>query len=154
MEKSDKTPIMKGTYCLITHKKISSKVKIGVLGEIPFKKGYYVYVGSAMNSLKPRIKRHLSKKKKIHWHIDYFLTNKNVAIEEIIFNIGEKKIECKIAKLISNSGEEILNFGCSDCTCNSHLIYFKSFKNCLKTVKDAYKNLNIEFHGLKYFEQL
>ena len=149
-----KSPIMKGTYCLIIHNIKSSKVKIGALGEINFKKGYYVYIGSAMNSLKPRIKRHLSRKKKLHWHVDYLLKDENIAIEEIIFNIGEKKIECKIAKIISHNGDEILNFGCSDCKCNSHLIYFKSFKNCLKNVKEAYNNLNIEYFNLKYFEQI
>jgi len=153
MSNTVKSPIIKGTYCLVINKRKSSKIKIGALGEINFKKGYYVYIGSAMNSLKPRIKRHLSNNKKIHWHIDYLLKNGNVAIEEVIFNIGEKKIECKIAKIISYKGEEILNFGCSDCDCNSHLIYFKTFKNCLKNVKKAYNNLNIEYHSLKYFKQ-
>lgn len=154
MSKLVKTPIIKGTYCLIINKRKSSKVKIGALGEINFKKGYYIYIGSAMNSLKPRIRRHLSNDKKIHWHIDYLLKNENVAIDDIIFNIGERKIECKIAKILSDNGKEILNFGCSDCGCNSHLIYFTSFKNSLKNVKEVYDQLNIEYHDSKYFEEL
>ncbi|MCL2115878.1 MAG: GIY-YIG nuclease family protein [Methanobrevibacter sp.] len=154
MSKSDKHQIMKGTYCLIIDKKKSSKVKIGALGEIYFKKGYYVYVGSAMNSLKPRIKRHLSNNKKVHWHIDYLLNDESVAIKNVIFNIGEKKIECEIANVLSHNGKNVLNFGSSDCTCSSHLIYFRSFKHCLKKVKEAYKNLNLEYHDLKYFERL
>lgn len=153
MSNSAKSQIMKGTYSLIINKRNSSKVKIGALGEINFKKGYYVYIGSAMNSLKPRIKRHLSNNKKVHWHIDYLLKNENVAIEDIIFNIDEKKIECEIAKIISYNGEEILNFGCSDCNCSSHLIYYKSFKHCLKNVKEAFNKLNREYYDLEYFEQ-
>ncbi|MDR2967151.1 MAG: GIY-YIG nuclease family protein [Methanobacteriaceae archaeon] len=154
MQKQANPQIMKGTYCLIIHGKRSSKVRIGALGEICFKEGYYVYIGSAMNSLKPRIKRHLSTSKKIHWHIDYLLKNENLAIEEIIFNIGEEKIECKIANNISCNGEKMLNFGSSDCTCSSHLIYFRSFKDCLKNVKEAYKNLDINYYDLKYFREL
>jgi Uri superfamily endonuclease len=43
---------MKGCYCLIIKLNNDRTVKIGKkLGKIEFKKGYYVYVGSAMNSL-------------------------------------------------------------------------------------------------------
>ena len=154
MENSEKSEIMKGTYCLIIHLNKSSNIKIGALGEIYFKKGYYVYIGSAMNSLKPRIERHLSNSKKIHWHIDYLLKKENVAIEEVIFNIGKEKIECELAKIISSHGEEILNFGSSDCSCNSHLIFFKSFKFCEEIVKKAFSNLNKRYNDFKFFKQL
>ena len=39
------------------------KERIGALGKINFKKGKYVYVGSAQNNLEKRIARHLSKDK-------------------------------------------------------------------------------------------
>lgn len=55
---------MKGCYCLIIYVKKLSKIKIGKQGEIKFKKGTYVYIGSAMNSLESRLKRHLSNEKK------------------------------------------------------------------------------------------
>ena len=56
---------MKGTYCLIINLNNTSKIKIGKkLGKIEFDKGYYVYVGSAMNSLESRINRHLSDEKR------------------------------------------------------------------------------------------
>jgi len=145
---------MKGTYCLIIDMKTSNEIKVGSLEEKLFKKGYYVYIGSAMNSLIPRIKRHLSHEKKIHWHIDYFLANENSNIKEIIFNIDEKRIECKLAKSISKNGEEIAKFGCSDCNCNSHLIYFNNYENCLNSVKNSYDDLNIQYNDLKYFKSL
>lgn len=147
-------PTKKGTYCLIINKKKNSEAKIGAMGPINFKKGYYIYIGSAMNSLIPRIKRHLSENKKIHWHIDYLLEEKSTIIEEVIFNISENKIECELANLISKKGIEIDEFGCSDCECNSHLIYFKNNKDCLKSVKSAYNNLKIKYLNLEYFETI
>lgn len=62
---------MKGCYCLVIKNDETTKIKIGKLGRLDFKKGYYVYVGSAMNRLESRLKRHLSNKKKMHWHVDY-----------------------------------------------------------------------------------
>lgn len=48
---------MKGSYCLIINIKKDTDIKIGKkLGFINFKKGCYVYVGSAMNSLNPELK--------------------------------------------------------------------------------------------------
>ena len=120
---------MKGSYCLIINVKKDTKIKIGKkLGVINFKKGYYVYVGSAMNSLEARVKRHLSDNKKKHWHIDYFLLNKNTEIEKVYTKESNEKLECKIAEKIIENEDSIANFGCSDCKCRSHLIYFENSK--------------------------
>ena len=91
---------MKGCYCLIINLENPSKIKIGKLGRVDFKKGYYVYVGSAMNYLESRLKRHLSSKKKLHWHIDYLL--KKATVNDIIFNESERKIECDLSQYISS----------------------------------------------------
>lgn len=120
---------MKGSYCLIINVEKDTKIKIGKkLGIINFKKGCYVYVGSAMNYLESRVKRHLSDNKKKHWHIDYLLLNKNSKIEKIYTKESGEKLECKIAKKIIENEESIADFGCSDCKCHSHLIYFKNSK--------------------------
>ena len=79
---------MKGCYCLTIHLNNTKRIKVGKLGNINFKKGYYVYVGSAMNSLESRIKRHLIDEKKLHWHIDYLL--KKTKITCIIYNENKK----------------------------------------------------------------
>lgn len=141
---------MKGTYCLIIEVSKDTKIKIGkILGEILFKKGIYVYVGSAMNSLESRLKRHLSDNKKKHWHIDYLLLNKNSKIINILFNTTEDKIECRIAEFLQNNSiNKIKRFGCSDCRCESHLIYFKNQEKAEKTIKKFYNNLNIDFLSL------
>lgn len=120
---------MKGSYCLIINIKKDTEIKIGrKLGIINFKKGCYVYVGSAMNSLESRVKRHLSDNKKKHWHIDYLLLNKNSEIEKVYTKESCEKLECEIAKKIIENEESIADFGCSDCKCHSHLIYFKNSK--------------------------
>lgn len=135
--------------------KKTDKVKIGHLYEdYKFNKGYYVYIGSAMNSLSARIKRHISDDKKLHWHVDYLLKNKNTDIREVIFNVSDKKIECDLASEIAKDGVGINNFGCSDCNCNSHLIYFNRKRDALDSVKRAYQLLNFEYFDLDYFKEI
>ena len=65
--------VLKGTYCLIIQLKKDSRIEIGKLGLLNFDKGYYVYVGSALNSLEARLERHLKTEKKLFWHVDYLL---------------------------------------------------------------------------------
>lgn len=145
---------MKGTYCLIISLKKSEKLNIGHLHEdYKFKKGYYVYIGSAMNSLIARINRHLSDEKKMHWHIDYLLKSENSQIRDVLFNISDERIECDLATEIAEDGEGIPKFGCSDCNCNSHLIYFKRKKDAINSIEKAYNDLNIKYHNLKYFKK-
>ena len=138
---------MKGCYCLTIHLKNAKKIKVGKLGMINFKKGYYVYIGSAMNSLESRINRHLRDEKKLHWHIDYLL--KESEIEEIIFNESTEKIECELSRYISNNAKAIKNFGCSDCDCESHLYYFKNRNEAIESVENAYKSIAMDFEYFK-----
>lgn len=140
---------MKGCYCLIIKLNKDTTIKIGKkLGKIDFNKGYYVYVGSAMNSLESRIKRHLSDEKKLHWHVDYLL--RKAEITDVIYNESKRKIECDLSKSISQKSEGIKDFGCSDCECESHLYYFKNKKEAIETVENAYNSIAMEF---KYFKK-
>ena len=131
---------MKGCYCLTIHLKNAKKIKVGKLGMINFKKGYYVYVGSAMNSLESRLKRHLSEDKKLHWHIDYLL--KKAEITCIIYN-ENKKVECELSQFLKTKTDGVKNFGCSDCECESHLYYFKNRNDAIESVENAYKSIAI-----------
>ena len=139
---------MKGSYCLIINLRDDKTIKIGKkLGNIQFKQGYYVYVGSAMNSLFGRIKRHLSDEKKLHWHVDYLL--KNAEITDVIYNESTKKIECELSDSLSHTTEGITDFGCSDCDCESHLYFFKNRKDAIESVENAYNSIAMEFKYLK-----
>ncbi len=145
---------MKGTYCLIINLSKDSKIRIGnVLGKIEFKKGSYVYIGSAMNSLESRVKRHLSDDKKKHWHVDYLLLNKNSKIDEILLNISDKKIECDLAKAIQKNEKIIPKFGCSDCYCDSHLVYFENSKLAIEKVKESYDSIEMPYTTLEEFNR-
>jgi len=130
----------KGIYLLVFKIKNKEKLKIGNLGERIFKKGFYVYVGSAMNSLSKRINRHLRKNKKLKWHIDYLL-QKGENLKAIPIRSFEKR-ECEIAKELSLISQKIIpDFGASDCKCNSHLFYFSY--NPLE--KEEFQKLIIEY---------
>lgn len=134
--------------------KKSEKLNIGSLyQDYKFRKGYYVYIGSAMNSLVARINRHLSNDKKMHWHVDYLLNNENSEIRDVLFNISDERIECDLANIIAKAGEGIPKFGCSDCNCNSHLIYFKRKRDALNSVKSAFDELDMEYYNLSYFKK-
>jgi Uri superfamily endonuclease len=117
---------MKGSYVLLIELKTDKIIEIGKLGKLFFKKGFYAYVGSAMNSLNGRINRHLRLDKKIHWHIDYFL--KHAEIINVFYKETNKKIECEIAGKLGEKLESITDFGCSDCKCKSHFFYGKKYK--------------------------
>jgi Uri superfamily endonuclease len=138
---------MKGCYCLIISLDKNGEIEIGrKLGKIQFEKGTYVYIGSAMNSLEPRLKRHLSNEKKLHWHIDYLLEESKIT--DIIFN-EFKKVECELSQFISTKAIGIQGFGCSDCDCESHLYYFKNRNDAIECVENAYDSIAMEF---KYFK--
>jgi len=111
---------MKGSYVLLIKLEKDSTIKVGKLGNIFFKKGFYVYVGSALNSLEKRIERHKRPDKKIHWHIDYLL--KHAKIKNAFYIESNEKEECQIANKFGKL-EHIPGFGCSDCKCKSHLFY-------------------------------
>ncbi|MCD6590442.1 MAG: GIY-YIG nuclease family protein, partial [Candidatus Aenigmarchaeota archaeon] len=75
------------SYILILKLDENKEIKIGSLGNIKFKKGYYMYVGSAKNSIK-RIERHFKVEKKLRWHIDYLSVNSKV-LDALLFDIEE-----------------------------------------------------------------
>ena len=122
---------MKGSYILLMHLTKDTDIKIGKMGTITFKKGYYAYVGSGLNSLEARIKRHLRSEKKMHWHIDYFLHE--ATIDHVFYKKGDVREECDLASLFSYQFSSILHFGCSDCKCKSHLFYgtYNDFFTCI-----------------------
>ena len=133
------------TYCLIIRLNSNSNITVGKLGKLNFKKGYYVYVGSALNSIDARIKRHLRKEKKLFWHIDYLLNSPHTSISEVIFEDSAQKWECNIAEQISKKGISLIKFGCSDCKCDSHLFYFENFKEAEKCVFYSFAKFILDF---------
>jgi Uri superfamily endonuclease len=113
--------ILKGAYALLINLDKDEEIKVGSLGTIHFPAGFYLYIGSAMNGIEGRVKRHLRKSKKIHWHIDYLL--KNARITKTFYRAGSKGLECSLARQIGNRFLAIPRFGSSDCSCSGHLFF-------------------------------
>jgi Uri superfamily endonuclease len=123
---------MKGTYILLMSLPERRRFRVGKLGSIVFNKGYYAYVGSAMNGLDTRISRHLRSKKKLYWHIDYLL--QNASIDNVYLRLDSKKRECKIARGLGKNFQPVTNFGSSDCGCKGHLFYSKRYNTLRKAI--------------------
>ena len=121
----------KGAYCLCIKVQEDTAVEVGALGNQTFPKGEYVYVGSALNSLEPRIKRHMltstGDHAVTHWHIDYLLREPAVTIQETYVIETGDKLECSIAEKVAEKGQPVRGFGCSDCRCVSHLYRVEGF---------------------------
>jgi len=140
---------MKGTYVLIMENGEDREIEIGKMGNIEFRNGFYAYVGSALSGLTQRIGRHLrevGENKNLHWHIDYFLASSGVEVKEVVFAETEERKECEIAaKLQMKKGlEHIANFGCSDCTCRSHLFFSTSFDRLKEDVYNGFHESGID----------
>lgn len=112
---------MKGSYLLLIELKDKVTIQIGKLGKIDFMKGFYVYVGSAINGLESRINRHLREEKNIHWHIDFLLNSAEII--NVFYKENSFKEECKISNEFKKKLQSVKNFGSSDCKCKSHLFY-------------------------------
>jgi sugar fermentation stimulation protein A len=112
----------RGSYLLILRMDQGMVLDIGRLGRLAFQKGYYVYVGSAMSSLGARIRRHLKKSKKQHWHIDYLTAHAGKIIPLPVRS--SQRDECEIAKALSSIMKPgPPGFGSSDCHCRTHLFF-------------------------------
>ena len=112
---------MKGIYALLISVTKDIKVRVGALGDMDFRKGLYVYVGSAQNNLEKRIERHLTRVKPTFWHIDYLLSNRQTDVVEVLCKNAGRAEECRIARRMAETAVSIAGFGSSDCTCRSHL---------------------------------
>ena len=120
---------MQGTYTLLIELSQNRNILIGKIVNCSFKAGYYAYVGSALNGLEQRIRRHLRLNKKLHWHIDYLL--QYAVVRAVIYTESSEKQECRVSEELRQVLESIPKFGCSDCRCSSHL-FFHDDKDVLR----------------------
>lgn len=112
---------MKGIYALLIELPESKEVSVGRLGLIAFRRGFYAYVGSALNGIEPRIGYHLRRNKKPRWHIDYLL--EEASVKRIVLYETDERLECILVQVLSKEFPCIPGFGCSDCKCQSHLYF-------------------------------
>jgi sugar fermentation stimulation protein A len=110
----------RGSYLLVLRLKKKKNIHIERLGKVSFRKGFYIYVGSAMANLSKRMERHRHLRKVHHWHIDEL---RAVAEFHSVLPIrSSTRLECEIAEALSRiAGWDIPGFGSSDCSCETHL---------------------------------
>src|SRR3972149_5655354 len=117
---------MKGVYVLILRLDAETEIRIGKIGNIPFLKGYYAYIGSAQGSGGfRRVTRHFDvasgKNRTKRWHIDHLLPHS--AVEYAVLLPACEDIECAVERTIGQSLCEIPGFGSTDCGCSTHLFF-------------------------------
>ncbi len=110
----------RGSYLLILNLKRDRKTDVGKRGRVHFRKGFYIYVGSAMANLSKRMERHRHLRKRHHWHIDEL---RAVAEFHCVFAIrSSDRLECEVARAMSQiAGWSVPGFGSTDCSCDTHL---------------------------------
>ncbi|NJE01297.1 DUF123 domain-containing protein [Thermococcus sp. JdF3] len=113
---------MRGSYFLVVllenDKTVRTKGR-----EFHLRKGHYVYVGSAMNSLEKRVARHFSGKKRLHWHIDFLLKEAKLLRAYLI--PSEERLEEKLSLGVAKYGEPVEGFGAGDVRVSTNLYRFE-----------------------------
>ncbi len=111
-----------GLYLLIINLEKDTPINVPPGGFRTYKRGYYVYVGSARKNLSRRIDRHRRKRKRLRWHIDHLL--KHGRLIEALPIRSPLVGECELATIVKGITEGFVErFGSSDCGCKSHLFY-------------------------------
>lgn len=114
----------RGSYLLLLELGEAATIEVRGLGPVCFAPGFYVYVGSAMAGLGPRIARHRRRaRKRFHWHVD-FLRDRAALVDAIPIRAAER-LECELAAAArALAGWAVPGFGASDCGCGGHLFGF------------------------------
>ncbi len=118
-----------GCYSLVIALKRRRTIQVGKLGSAEFRRGTYIYTGSALRGLGARLRRHLRQKTTLRWHIDYLLRYADATVEQILLYPAAPGQEClRNQRIGALPGAEISlpGFGASDCKsgCASHLFFF------------------------------
>src|SRR5208337_146933 len=117
-----------GTYALILSCASNARIQVGRLGTMQLQRGYYVYLGSALGrrGLRARIAHHQKLSPRPHWHIDYLRAH--TRLHSVWVNYDGRRHEHEWAGAMQRAKEAMIplrGFGASDCSCPSHLYFFK-----------------------------
>jgi len=143
---------LKGIYTIVMRLKSNVRCKVGSLGSVRFARGVYVYTGSAQGkgsvSIQGRIERHLGKRRRSFWHIDYLLAANSCNIQAFVYSETRKDLECEVNRRIqemTHAALPVRGFGSSDCACLSHLLYLPGHRidQALTKAENAYSELRL-----------
>lgn len=116
-----------GTYALLLRLRRRRSIRIGKLGTLLARPGFYVYAGSALGpgGLAARIARHGRNEKTLRWHVDHLRAV--ATLDEVWYTRDATRRECLWAEVLGTmrgASVPMIGFGSSDCSCRSHLLYF------------------------------
>lgn len=118
-------PSAPGTYALVMQVVEPAQIGIGRWGRLEASPGFYVYVGSAFGpgGLAARVGRHCRDAKRLHWHIDYL--RGHAELTAVWFSDAPQRLEHRWAATLDamRGYRPVAGFGCSDCSCVSHLFF-------------------------------
>ncbi|MBT5872291.1 MAG: GIY-YIG nuclease family protein [Candidatus Latescibacteria bacterium] len=114
-----------GTYIIVMRSGQEASLQIRSWGRIELRRGWYIYVGSAFGpgGIRARVSRHFREDKAKHWHIDDITALARP--QSAWFSVESQRLEHTWATVCQQSDEftAVRGFGCSDCTCYSHLFF-------------------------------
>ncbi|WP_297495710.1 DUF123 domain-containing protein [Thermococcus sp.] len=140
---------MKGSYFLVI--KLDEEKTIRTKGKtFELLPGYYVYVGSAMNSLEKRVRRHFSREKKLHWHIDYLLKEARLLRAYLI--PSEERPEDTRTIGDTKHGKHAPLLGASDVNVATNLYHFDEEPDGV--LIDILKNLGLSWKTVKSVREM
>lgn len=138
-------PSALGAYVLLIPLENPEAIEVGRLGTIDFPTGWYAYVGSALNGLCARVGRHVRRRKKLRWHVDYLL--QKAQLSEVVWAPSDERLECRIASALRRQGlPSTKNFGASDCKCPSHLFHSPKLEPLRSVIIRAFTTLGVTPH--------
>jgi Uri superfamily endonuclease len=130
----------KGIYCLVFSNPACT-VRVGALGDVAFRKGWHIYVGSALGSGGlARLGRHIAlsrnRDRLPKWHVDWLSTSPAFSLRYTVHALTGERLECRLAEAIG--GESVPGFGC-DCT--SHLFF--RHRDPVKNIEASIRSLGL-----------
>lgn len=148
----DKEAHDSGVYLMVMYLDHELELEVGSKGMMQFRPGYYIYVGSAKTNLTKRIERHKRKRKKMHWHMDYFRSHCDMIAGLPIRT--SRHVECALADAIRHVAQwDVPQFGSSDCECTSHLfgmtenpIHHKGFMDVVEEFRMNHLDAVVDEH--------
>ncbi|HDZ35961.1 MAG TPA: DUF123 domain-containing protein [Thermococcus sp.] len=140
---------MRGSYLLVVLLKEDKTIRTKGR-EFRLRRGHYVYVGSAMNSLEKRVARHFSENKRLHWHIDFLLRDAELLRAYLI--PSEERLEEKLSLEVAKYGEPVEGFGAGDVRVSTNLYRFDGEPD--GTLTAILSRLGLEWKRVKSGEEV
>ena len=114
-----------GSYVLLFEVRRARRVRVGRLGALRLRPGWYAYAGSAFGpgGVRARVRRHLAPSRR-HWHVDYL--RPGARLVEVWCSYDTRRREHLWAETLaelSRAPAPLAGFGASDCRCPAHLSF-------------------------------